>query len=266
METSYLTEDRIREYLSQGKRFDGRKLDEFRDIFIETGISKKAEGSARVRLGKTEVLVGVKMDVAEPYPDSKDEGNLMTTAELLPLSSDRFESGPPKIDAIELGRIVDRGIRESKFIDMKKLCIKEGEKVWSIFVDIYSINDDGNLLDASTIGALIALADTKIPEYDEETGRVKYGNWTNKKLPLTKNIPLAFTLYKIDNHFIVDPTREEEDTSESRITIAISNNDTIHALQKGEEREFSIEEVHSALDLAEKTYKNLFPLLDKHLK
>lgn len=266
METSYLTENRIKEYLNQKKRFDGRKPEDFREIFIEKGISKKAEGSARVRLGKTEVLVGVKMDVAEPYPDSKDEGNLMTTAELLPLSSDRFESGPPKIDAIELGRIVDRGIRESKFIDMKKLCIKEGEKVWSIFIDIYSINDDGNLLDAANMGAMIALADAKIPEYDEETGRVKYGEWTNKKIPLNKNIPLAFTLYKINNTFVVDPNREEEDTSESRITIAISNGDTVHALQKGEEKEFKIEELHSALDLAEKTYKNILPLIEKHLK
>jgi len=266
METSYLTQDRIREYLSQGKRLDGRKIEDFRDIVIETGISKKAEGSARVKLGKTEVLVGIKMDVATPYADSADQGNLMTTAELLPLSSDRFESGPPKIDAIELGRIVDRGIRESKFIDLKKLCIKEGEKVWSIFIDIYSINDDGNLLDASTIGALAALANAKIPKYDEEAGRVLYGQWTNERVPLTKNVPIAFTLYKIDDHFIVDPNREEEDTSEARITIAIANNDTIHALQKGEEVEFSIDELHSALDLAEKTYKKLFPVIDKHLK
>ena len=86
------------------------------------------------------------MDVAEPYPDSQDKGNLMVTAEFLPLSSPRIELGPPQFDSIELARVIDRGIRESKFIELEKLCIKEGEKVWTVFIDIYSINDDGNLL------------------------------------------------------------------------------------------------------------------------
>ncbi len=137
IKTSYITGERIRKYLKESKRFDNRKLDEFREITIETGVSENAEGSAKVKIGKTEVLVGVKMDVAEPYPDSPDKGNLMTTAELLPLSSPRFETGPPKFNAIELGRVIDRVIRESKFIDFEKLCIKEGEKVWAVFVDIY---------------------------------------------------------------------------------------------------------------------------------
>ena len=139
METSKITGERIKKYLEQGKRFDGRGPEEFREIIIETGVSKKAEGSARVRIGKTEVIVGIKMDVAEPYPDSADKGNLMVTAELLPLSSGRFESGPPKFSAIEVGRLTDRAIRESKFIQMDKLCIKEGEKVWTIFIDVYSL-------------------------------------------------------------------------------------------------------------------------------
>ena len=149
METSKITGERISQYLEKGKRFDGRNLEDFRKIEIETNVSKNAEGSARVKIGKTEVIVGVKMDVMEPYPDSVDKGNLMVTAELLPLSSERFESGPPKFSAIEIGRLTDRAIRESKFIQMEKLCIKEGEKVWSVYIDIYSLNDDGNLIDAA---------------------------------------------------------------------------------------------------------------------
>ena len=144
--------ERIKKYLKQGKRFDNRKTEEFREILVETGVSKNAEGSARVKIGNTEVIVGIKMSVGTPYPDSPNKGNLMTTAELLPLSSPRFESGPPKFEAIELGRIIDRGVRESKFIEFEKLCIKEGEKVWTVFIDIYSINDDGNLLDANRNG------------------------------------------------------------------------------------------------------------------
>ena len=179
--TSEVTIERIRKYLKENKRFDKRKTDEFRELIIEKNISKKAEGSVRVRLGKTEVLVGVKVGTAAPYPDSPDKGNLMVTAELLPLSSPRFELGPPKFDAIELGRVIDRGIRESKIIDLEKLVIKEGEKVWNIFIDIYSINDDGNLLDAAGIGALAALKIAKLPKYDEEEEKILFSPTSQEK-------------------------------------------------------------------------------------
>lgn len=121
MEVTNITKKRIVEYLSAGKRFDNRKLLDFREIKIEKGISKNAEGSARVRIGKTEVVAGCKLDVTEPYPESPDEGTLITTVELLPLASEKFETGPPGIKAIELARIVDRGIRESEVIDFSKL-------------------------------------------------------------------------------------------------------------------------------------------------
>jgi len=263
--TSNLTEERIKQYLGDGKRFDGRKLDEFRELTIETGISKKAEGSARVRLGKTEVIVGIKMDVGAPYPDSKDKGNLMVTAEFLPLSSPRIEPGPPSFDSIELARVIDRGIRESKFIELGKLCIKEGEKVWTIFVDIYTINDDGNLLDAAGIGAVAALKSAKIPEYDEEVGRTKFGEWTDKHVPLSKEVPISLTVHKIGNSLIVDPTREEEDISETRVTIA-SSDGTIYSMQKGNSKELSAEEFHKVLDMIEKSEREIIKKIEKSLK
>ena len=100
--TPKITGERIKEYMEkEGKRFDSRKLEEFREIIIEKDVSIKAEGSVRVKLGKTEVLVGVKLGVDTPYADTPTKGNFMVSAEMLPLSSSRFESGPPKFDAIE---------------------------------------------------------------------------------------------------------------------------------------------------------------------
>src|SRR3990170_5870640 len=257
METPRVTGDRIKQFLNEGKRFDSRNPDEFREIFIETGVSNKAEGSARVRIGNTEVIAGVKLDVATPYPDSPDKGNLMVGAELLPLSSERFESGPPKFPAIELGRVIDRFIRESKFIELEKLCIKEGEKVWEIFIDIYSINDDGNLLDAAGIGAVAALKIAKMPKYDEKEEKVINGEWSTKNIPLNKEIPLSITLHKIGNSIIVDPTREEEDVSETKLTIG-STGEYISSMQKGDEKSLSMEEVNEMIDLSEKLYKKIF--------
>src|SRR3989338_6019489 len=117
------------ELLAKGKREDGRKPFDYRDIKIETGIIARANGSARVLIGKTEVLVGVKLDVGVPFPDSPESGVLMVNAELLPLASPSFEFGPPSKDSIELSRVIDRGIRECHAIDLDKLCIKPEEKV-----------------------------------------------------------------------------------------------------------------------------------------
>tara|TARA_Y100000310_G_C20608072_1_gene776571 strand:+ start:657 stop:1454 length:798 start_codon:yes stop_codon:yes gene_type:complete len=265
MITPKITGERIKEFLQQGKRFDGRKPDEFRDIEIETGISKNAEGSARIKIGKTEVLVGVKMGVSEPYPDSPDKGNLMVTAELLPSSSERYELGPPKIESIELARVIDRLIRESKFIDLEKLCIIPGEKVWTLFIDIYSINADGNLLDAAGIGAIIALKNSKIPKYDKKEGKVLYGEWTGEPIPTKKEIPLSITAYKIGENIVIDPTIEEEDVSEGRVTMG-SYKGNVSSMQKGNSKEITIEEMDNIIDTIEKVWEKLFLKIERFLK
>ena len=265
MITSDLTAERIREYLSQGKRFDGREPDEFRELIIETGVSKNAEGSARVKIGKTEVLVGIKMDVATPYADSAGEGNLMVTAEFFPLSSPRLDLGPQPFESLELARVIDRGIRESHFIELDKLCIKEGEKVWNVMVDIYTINDDGNLMDAAGIGAVVALRNAKIPKFDEEKGKINYHESSGKKVPLRKEMPISITVHKVGESLIVDPTKEEEDISETRVTMCLADG-TVHSLQKGNAKELSIEEFNKVIDLIEKTEKDILNKIEKSLK
>ncbi len=263
--TSEITGERIKQYLAQGKRFDGRKLDELRKIEIEVGVSKKAEGSCRVRIGKTEVIVGIKMGIGTPYADSPNKGNLMTTAELTPLSSPRFEPGPPRFEAIELSRVIDRGIRESRVIDFEKLCIKEGEKVWTIFIDIYSINNDGNLMDAAGIGAIIALKNARFPKYDEKNEQIVFGELTDKKLPLSDNIPIAITAHKIGDNIIIDPTQEEEDLSEARVTIGFSDG-IISSIQKGNSAPLSFEEMEKILEIVKKSWKNIFKKIEKFLE
>lgn len=265
MDTTGLTSRRIAEYLAEGKRFDNRKVDEFRDIEIKLGISKKAEGSASVKIGKTEVWVGVKMGVMEPYPDSPDKGNLMVTAELLPLSNGKYEYGPPKFDAIELGRLVDRGIRESKFIDFEKLCIVEGEKVWNVFIDVYSINDDGNILDAAFIGALAALKSAKMPAYDKKTGKVNFETKTKDSIPLTKNMPFNFSVHKIGENIFLDPTIDEEGASEGRLVLAVIPEKPVKicSMQKSETTVLSPDEFAKMLELTEKKHEKLFPEINK---
>ncbi|MEM4366348.1 MAG: exosome complex protein Rrp42, partial [Candidatus Woesearchaeota archaeon] len=239
--------EHLMKYLEKGVHFDGRHLTEYREVVVETDISKSAEGSARVKIGDTEVLAGVKLAVEQPYPDTPDQGNLMVNAELLPLSNPAFEPGPPTEQAIELARIVDRGIRESKAIDQKKLCIVKGEKVWSIMIDICTINDDGNLLDASALAALAALKNTRFPAYDGE--KIDYMTKTTVKLPIVRE-PIAITVVKIGNFLLLDPSFEEEKLANSRLTVTVTKEGNICALQKGGDEPLELDEIERMVKIA----------------
>ena len=111
--------------VKDGDRLDGRDLDEMRDIELETDyINETAAGSAKVTIGKTQVVVGLSVSLEEPYPDRPDSGTIVTNAELAPMASREYESGPPQEDGVELARVVDRGIREAEAVDLEELCIK----------------------------------------------------------------------------------------------------------------------------------------------
>jgi exosome complex component RRP42 len=237
----------IIEALNKGIRFDGRKLDELRKMEVKTGIINTSEGSASVKIGETEVLGGIKMSIEKPYPDTPTEGTIMVEAELLPLSSPDFEPGPPDIRSVEMARVVDRGIRESKTIDMKDLCIDKGEKAWSVSIDLLSVNYAGNLIDAFGLAALLALRNARFPEYKE--GAVDYHKKTDRKLIL-KRMPIPVTVFKLGNNFIVDPTVEEEGAVDVRLTVTTTEDGRLCALQKGEEGELSTDDIAKMVELA----------------
>lgn len=268
METSNLTKETLKQMFSNNKRFDKRNLLDFRDLEVTYDVSNKAEGSARVKLGKTEVIVGVKLQVGEPYPDSPDKGNLMVSGDLLPLASPRFESGPPGFDAIELPRLVDRAIRAAEVLDFKKLCIKEGEKVWTVIIDAYPINDDGNLIDAAAIGAIAALRKTALPELDKD-GNIDYKKKSNKKLPLDeKVIPLSFSFFKLGDSLILDPTREEEEACDTRVTFGISEWNgqlMLNSCQKKGESTLNQADIEQMMEIIPKKFEELNKKLKKFL-
>jgi len=226
-----INKKRITELLASGKRTDGRGLTDYREIQIESGVIERAEGSARVRLGKTEVLVGVKVGTGTPFADVPDKGVLTVNAELVPLASPDFEPGPPGEMAVELARVVDRGIRESKAIDLEKLCVESGKMVFVVFVDVYVLNHDGNLIDASAMAALAALINTKMFKYTvEDCAIVKKPGYN--PLPMA-DYPIAVTFAKIGNKLILDAGLDEEQVMDARLTMTLNKDGHICAIQKG---------------------------------
>jgi exosome complex component RRP42 len=260
----------LQKLASQQKRADGRKFNEYRSVSIEPGVISKAEGSARVKIGNTQVVAGIKMDMGEPYPDTPDAGVMTTAAELIPLASPDFEAGPPRENAIELARVVDRGIRESNVIELEKLCLEPGEKIWVVFIDIHIIDYDGNLFDAASLAALAALYDARMPidrlededreayvkkleEFGikpvEETVKNKAGEEQKVMsyyIPM-REPPISCTFVKFNDAVVVDPSLDEEEIAEARLTVATDTSGSIRAMQKGLSGSFTLDEIKKVI-------------------
>jgi exosome complex component RRP42 len=261
---SVIEKEHIESLLDHGKRNDGRKFDEYRNIVIVPDYISKAEGSAIVKLGKTKVIAGIKAQTGEPFPDTPNEGVVTASVEMIPIASPEFESGPPRDNAIELARVTDRAIRESKAVSQDSLVIIPGKLVWIVFIDIYVLDYDGNLFDACNLAAVTALLKTKLPEVkiiNEEEGEVEMLETT---VPLKMNfIPLSCTFAKIGKNHILDPSLKEEAIQDARITLALTEENKICSTQKGGSGSYTIDEVKNLIDIASERTKEIRSKLEK---
>src|SRR2546426_4100023 len=164
------------------------------------------------------------------------------------LASPTFESGPPSPTAIELARVVDRGIRESKTVNTEKLCITPKEKVWIMFIDIHALDYDGNLFDAASYGALSALSCAKVPA--SKIGKEDY------PLPL-EHWPISVTSAKIGGNIVVDPNPDEERIAETRLTVTTDEKGGIRAMQERVKRSFKFDEVRAAIRTSQKVGRGI---------
>ncbi|ABM80432.1 exosome complex protein Rrp42 [Hyperthermus butylicus] len=236
--------------LSRGVRLDGRKLDETRPVEITPGYIDRAEGSALVKLGQTVVLAGVKTDIVAPFPDTPNEAVLVVHAEFVPLASPTFEPGPPDENAIELARVIDRSLREIKAVALDKLVLEPGKHVWRLYVDLYILNHDGNLFDASMLAAMAALMTTRLPAAvkTEDGYTVDRSKFTGL-VPVNHKV-VTVTIAKLSNRLIVDPTYEEEQVADTRLVVAVSDDGRIAGIQKTGMGDLTYKEVLTAVAIA----------------
>lgn len=227
-----LKKAQILELLAQGKRSDGRGLEEPRKITIQTNAVPKANGSARILLGDTEVVCGIKIQPDRPFPDMGDKGIFICTAELLPLSHPSVETGPPGPDVIELARVVDRGIRESHMVDVSQLVIEKNKSVVGVFADNVVVDYDGNLFDACSYAATASLLSATMPKWNMVDDIPTLVDGKESPVPVT-TIPVSVTMGRIGSYILVDPNADEWSCMDARITITSDSDGNICALQKG---------------------------------
>ena len=253
---SHLRRDVLNNTLAKGTRFDGRVFDEYRKIEIQSGVLTTAEGSALAMIGDTRVLSAVKFDVVKPFSDRPTEGVMVTNGELLPTASPTFEPGPPNQYSIELARVVDRSIRSAECVDLNSFYI-EPEKVLGLYIDLYVLNHSGNFTDTATLAATSALLNAKMPKV--EGGKIIRGEYTGKLK--VSAVPLSTTMVKVGNHWLVDPSREEERVVETHLTISTTE-EHVCTIQKGK-GSLSRDELLSNIDIAFKRGDDIRKML-KH--
>ncbi|XP_010413551.1 PREDICTED: exosome complex component RRP45B-like [Camelina sativa] len=221
-------------------RVDGRGLYDYRKLTIKFG---KEYGSSEVQLGQTHVMGFVTAQLVQPYKDRPNEGSLSIFTEFSPMADPSFEPGRPGESAVELGRIIDRGLRESRAVDTESLCVLAGKMVWSVRIDLHILDNGGNLVDAANIAALAALVTFRRPDctVGGENGQevIIHPPEEREPLPLIiHHLPIAFTFgfFNKGNIVVMDPTYVEEAVMCGRMTVTVNANGDICAIQKpGEE-------------------------------
>src|SRR3990172_9491338 len=156
-----------------------------------------------------------------------------------------------KVRQKQIGQTVDTGKRLDgrSLNEYREIKIEQGKKVFVVFVDVYVLNHDGNLIDASALAAVSALLNTKMPNYEIKDGEVKIKQGYTP-LPL-RSRPITITIGKINDKLIVDPWLEEEQVMDARISMAINDEGNICAVQKGLSGYFTPQQIIEASKLAQ---------------
>uniref|UniRef100_A0A803Q9H9 Protein ECERIFERUM 7 n=1 Tax=Cannabis sativa TaxID=3483 RepID=A0A803Q9H9_CANSA len=217
-------------------RVDGRRPFDYRNVIITFG---KDDGSAEVQLGQTHVMGFVTGQLVQPYRDRSNEGTLSIFTEFSPMADPSFEPGRPTEAAIELGRVIDRGLRESRAVDTESLCVLPGKLVWAIRIDLHILDNGGNLVDAANIAALAALMTFRRPECslggDDGQEVIVHPLEERDPLPLIiHHLPIAITFAFIgsESSVVIDPTHYEEAVMGGRMTTTLNANGDICSIQK----------------------------------
>ncbi|CAJ0645592.1 3916_t:CDS:2 [Entrophospora sp. SA101] len=207
----------------EGYRIDNRRKSDFRKLNISFG---QEFGKSEVTLGSTRVLAKVSCQVTRPYQDRPSEGILILNSELSQMAFPNFEIGRP--EEVLVNRILEKAIKRSRAIDTEGLCILAGEKA----IDIHFIDNDGNIIDAACIAAISALSHFRRPDVT-----VIGQDVTIKRNPVPLSVhhmPICVTFAFFENgeHFVVDPTLQEEQTKSGDMTITLNDHKEIFALSK----------------------------------
>jgi exosome complex component RRP42 len=258
--------------ISENMRNDGRGNLDYRPFIVETGILTQTNGSARLKIDNTDILVGIKLEIGEPDIDKPNQGKIKFSVECCPSASPEYEGRGAEVLNQELSIVLERIANNttlSNIMELKKLCIIPGKLCWIIYVDAMVLDSNGNLFDAISIATRAALHNTLVPkvEVNLENEEFEISDDPESFTRLnTDNVPICITFTKIANGYIVDSTIEEELCMQSRLTVAINIHGDVCAIQKGGPGGLDPTSMYEMLQTAKKIGKQILDKLDSMLK
>jgi len=226
-----------RKFLERSVRPDGRSLTDIRKTTLSVGSITTCSGSSFVKIGNTSVVCGVRAEVGEPPSinqtgivsnQSKNHSYIFVNVELGPICSNAFSSSKPSEKAMSLATQLNTLINRLDIPTTDFYFDNEGKARWYLYVDIYCLDFDGNITDASIIAMLAALKNVKLQQgiIVEPNQYFKDSEQPIRKLSIQDYfIPLSFSV--IDDYILSDPCLEEEKLSSGQITITFNENQEI---------------------------------------
>ncbi|KAI0067490.1 ribosomal protein S5 domain 2-like protein [Artomyces pyxidatus] len=155
---------------SSSFRSDGRALQDYRTVALETGVVPLANGSARINIGKgsdegggTEILAAAKLEVEDvEHGDGVEGGRVSCSVSCSPSAYPFASSGTLDDLQHDYTSLVHSALSHPS-LRPANLSILRGKKSWLLSLDLVVLSDCGNVYDALFMAARAAMWDTKVP-------------------------------------------------------------------------------------------------------
>ena len=209
---------------SNGKRLDGRGVEDLRPIKIEAGVLHRADGSCYLEWGGNKVLVAVygPREAIPRHTQNPLRAVVKARYNMAAFSvEDRKRPGPDRRSR-EISKVISEAL--------EKVILTEQFPRASIDVNIEVLDAEAGTRCAGLTAAGVALADAGIPMTD---------------------IPVSCAAGKIAGHVAVDLGKEEDNCGDADLPVAISPR-TGEILLLQMDGHLTLEEFNKAFDLAVK--------------
>lgn len=217
-------------FREDGKRLDGRDIDEMRPFKMEVGVLPQADGSAMIYFGNNKIIVGVygPREIHPKHLSLAEKLRVRAEYRLATFSVNERKSPAPKRREHELSKMIQEALEPSIFT----------EKFPRSVVDLYILvlDADGGTRAASITAASLALADAGLP---------------------LRGLVSSVAAGKVGDKIVLDLSDEEDKYGQGDLPLAMVNqNRQITLLQA--DGQFTVDEVKEAIELAMKGCDDLF--------
>jgi len=250
-------------------RVDGRSRLDYRPIEIETSVVPTANGSSRLRLGNTEILVGVKADIGTPTLTRPNHGRIEFFVDCSANASPEFEGRGGEALANELSQSLLLAYKNPNGFDLTQLGIISGQSCWLLNVDILILECGGNLYDTISLAVIAALRTCQVAKVEASNidgGKPEICLSDNEMITFnSENCPCLVTFCKIGSNCVVDASPEEEECCRAMLVVGVNRKGITFSKKVGE-GSFLLDTLQSAFKSSVIVGESLLNAFDKAIE